>query len=107
MVNKSRLPKVILLVLWISALLTYLSLSPASISMMQMGERDSHTTHQASDNHSTMPCCEMIGTTCTALIGCVSEFANIFVAKGSQRIANATIISQPIFLDTLSPPPKA
>lgn len=77
------------------------------MSMMQMNEMNSHTAHHASDNQSAMPCCEMIGTTCTSLIGYVSEFVGLFFIKGNYRIVNATTPNQLIFLDILSPPPKA
>lgn len=107
MTNPRKQLKIILITFWVSTLLAYLSLPPASMSMMQMSEMDSHAAHHTSDHHSTMLCCEMIGTTCTSLIGYVSEFAGLFFIKGNYRIVNTTIPNQLIFLDILSPPPKA
>lgn len=75
--------------------------------MMEMGRIDSDMAHHTGENSSAMPCCEMIGTACISFICNVSEFTKIPFIKGTSRIISVTTGTQLIFLDILSPPPKA
>lgn len=79
--------------------------------MMGMDEMDSemadHTTHHTSENLFAMPCCEIIGNVCASFVCNVSELTKIFFIKGTTRITSVTSVTQLIFLDILSPPPKA
>jgi hypothetical protein len=107
MAKQRKLFKIILFAFWATTLVAYSSFFSVSTSMMQTTEMDSHTAHHTNSAHSTMPCCEIIGTNCTSLIGYVSEFVNILFTKETYRIVNTTTPNQLIFLDILSPPPKA
>ena len=99
--------KVVLSALLIGVLFSFLSFSPVSMPMMRMGEMDSHTSHQPSENFSVMPCCEIIGNVCTSFVCNVTEFTKFFFIKETSRITSVTTATQLIFLDILSPPPKA
>lgn len=107
MTKQRNLLSSILFAFWISTVLTYLSFSSASMPIMQMGKMDSRMAHHRSDNYPAMPCCEVIVSTCVSLVSYASEFASFSFIKEKHRIANATLASQLIFLDILSPPPKA
>jgi hypothetical protein len=106
MAKQRKLLKIILFAFWATTLVAYSSFFSVSTSMMQTTEMDSHTAHHTNSAHSTMPCCEIIGTNCTSLIGYISEFAILSFAKRKHGIENTAITNKLIFLDILSPPPK-
>lgn len=97
--------KVILPTLLIVSLLALLSFAP--VSMPMMGEMDSQMAHHTSESLSVMPCCEMISSACALFVCNVSELTKIFFINGTSRIISVTTAIQLIFIDILSPPPKA
>ena len=60
------------------------------------------------DHHSSMPCCRDAIILCSlGIVFLVPQAAGIALSGGSKRVQNSNLLVQSIFLNTLSPPPKA
>ena len=92
------------------ALLTFLFAVPMPMSMVEVGEMDAHhSAHSSSQNqnsHSTMPCCDVIGSPCLFGTFITSEITAFFTFAKNQKIQNSNLIVKFIIVQNTSPPPK-
>jgi hypothetical protein len=63
--------------------------------------------HESADEHSTLPCCDAITPCSLAVDFLFIEPDTIASYGGSKRVASSALLVQPIYINTLSPPPKA
>jgi len=92
-----------------------IGLSPLSNQMLSMpgmkmdvmpASNQSNTAHESGDEHSTSSCCDAI-TPCSLGLGFLApQPANIASYGGSKRAVSSALTVQPIYIKTLSPPPK-
>ena len=93
-----------------------IGLSPLSNHMLSMpgmkmdamaASNGSNVAHESADEHSASTCCDAI-TPCSLVVDLLfPQFADIALYGDSERVANLTLTVQPIYIKTLSPPPKA
>lgn len=84
---------------------------PMSMSMMEVGTMDSHhPTHSSNQNqnndHSTMPCCDVIGSPCLVSIFVSPELTTVATFTKNQKIRNSNLAVEFIIVQNTSPPPK-
>ena len=97
--------------LLISILFTAFLSTPMSMTAMEMGamhsQMNSHSKHNTEDNHSTMPCCDMIGTSCMSLAFITPQFDSIALSGGNNQVVNSNLAIHFIIIQNTTPPPKA
>lgn len=97
--------------LLISILFTAFLSTSISMTAMEMGVMNSsmnyHSIQEVDDSHSSMPCCEIIGTACSSLVLISPNYVKFTLCGDMSRVSNRNLITQSIFIDILSPPPKA
>lgn len=83
----------------------------SSMHAMQVDEmalsHPSNTEHERAGKNSTGSCCDEIAS---FAIGCsflVPQYACMDLSGGSEQVINSNPVVQSIYLDTLTPPPKA
>lgn len=99
---------------WTFALL--IGLFPLSNHMVSMPgmemdaiavSNQSNMAQERADEHSTSTCCDAITPCSLAIDILVSQTATIASYGGSKRAVSSAPTVQPIYIKTLSPPPKA
>jgi hypothetical protein len=83
-------------------------LSMPGIKMDAMAvSNQSNMAHKSADGHSPSTCCDAIAPCSFAVDVLIPQPANIASYGGSKRVASLDPTVQPIYIKTLSPPPKA
>lgn len=109
--NGKILKKFILSAVLISTFFTAFLFVPISMPILEMGAMDSqmnhHSSHNTGDNHSAMPCCDMIGASCVLTTFITSQFSGIAVCGENKRVASSNLAIHFIIIQNTTPPPKA
>lgn len=107
------MPRMLFIVLTIALLIGLSPLSDHMLSMPGMkmdvmaASNQSNMAHESRDEHSTSSCCDAITPCSLGLDFLASQPVNIGSYGGSKRVASSHPTVQPIYIKTLSPPPKA
>ena len=84
-----------------------LSMPGMKMETMAAASNQGNMAHESADDHSTLPCCDAINLCSLGVEVLVAQPANIASYGGSKRVASSALTVQPIYIKTLSPPPKA
>ena len=117
MLEKTFVTKLLYLVLGYALLIGLLPMSNHMLSMQttrmdaattsQIADSTSNMVHGSADENSTGSCCDAIAPFSIGCVFLVPQCTYIALSGGSKRVVNLIPVVQPIYIETVAPPPKA